>query len=193
MVLQELQYSAVNVNDFQISTRLKNALVKNGFSTIQDLERVSKSHLLSLDGVGAKSLFELQQLLKYEHKTSFKKEVKEKDPTLGLKKFIISKFVTKRKPDWGKEIRFASSLVKWHPDIQFWETLKVPFELYSLGYFFSEAGKATLKKHTNENKLEIPSVEQEEPEVKVTNFQAEKLEVTRKPQSLRDLLKYGKR
>ena len=51
-----------------LSERTRNALIKNGIEFVEDLEKITKSELLSMKGVGKKAVDEIQAAMEAEGK-----------------------------------------------------------------------------------------------------------------------------
>lgn len=141
----------MKVEDFTISTKAKNLLLKNRFKTLDDFKNITLEDLSKIDGLGQKSIYEITSYLLYTHKIKVTKKAKPKDPLFKLKQSIVEKLIKPellnnydpaiKKEVWRKNIPLAAKLLAVYPEEEFWNNFDLGFKLNSLFFLLSENGK----------------------------------------------------
>ena len=194
-----LQNEDIPISSSKFTTRVKNALKKNGIKNISDFEGKYIEDLDGLKGLGGKSIYDLRQCLEFEYKIKLKKRPKGKDETAALRVRIVEKLI---KPSilksynkqesarcWAHNMSVAKRLVKKYPEESFWETFELGFFLNTLTYFFKEDGEKRLSLHFAKRKLANVEEEYKEKVVLSDTKHGEDYKLDKKPQSLKDFLR----
>jgi hypothetical protein len=100
--------------------------------------------------------------------------------------FLIKKFISSPKINWGKEIKIAKNILKRYDDKRFWSEISIDFKICSLAWFLTNEGKffvsALQSKWTLANSQKKTYLIQEH---KI----GEDVEVSRKNKTIKDFLK----
>lgn len=180
---------STKIEDINLSTRTKNALINANILTINDLSQKTKQEIKNTIGIGKKGFEEIVSLVK----------LKSNKGQFNLRKYLVDKFLKKhllinhnkeeRDSTWANNIMVASRLLKKYPEEEFWYWFNIDFKLNSLAYFLTAKGEERIVKEYNKWKLNLNWKEKEHKSYKLeSEKQGEDTILINKPKTLKDFL-----
>lgn len=177
------------IEDINLSTRTKNALIKAGFSQLSDFENVTKQNIKNIIGIGPTGYREITKLI----------NLKSDKGRFELRRFLVEKFIKisllknydqeTKNSVWQNNITIASRLLKKYNEEEFWKSFNLSFKLNSLAFFLTEKGNEILSKGYSEWKLNLTWKEDEKENYKLEcEKQGEDAILDNKPKTLKDFL-----
>lgn len=81
---------------------------------------------------------------------------KKANPLHSLAKFIVGKYVDKRKVDWPRDVKIAMKIAADYPEPEFWDQLPCRFPCASMAVMFTPKARDYLKSQWAKFKLVLP-------------------------------------